>query len=300
MGREPAQESKDRETGKLVLCATPIGNLEDITLRALTMLRIADVVYAEDTRVTAKLLSAHKIAKRLERLDEETLSYQLSRILDRVHLGQTVVYCSDAGMPGVSDPGLRLVRAAQEAELKVEVLPGASASSSAYVASGFTNPRYYFGAFFPRKDCERHKVLDSLRNLDATLVFYESPRRLVESLAVIAEVFPYREVAICRELTKFYEEIFRAPAKQVLDEFSRRAEGGSIRGEIVLVIEAPTADELAEDQENLEQVAENKAKQMIDQGGMTHKEIIARLQTEYGIARNKAYQLVLSLSARKD
>lgn len=300
MGRESAQEPKDQETGKLVLCATPIGNLEDITLRALTMLRLADVVYAEDTRVTAKLLSAFKITKRLERLDEETLSYQLSRILDRVRLGQTVVYCSDAGMPGVSDPGLRLVRAAQDARLTVEVLPGASASSTAYVASGFTHPRYYFGAFFPRKNCERHKVLDSLRDLDATLVFYESPRRLVESLSVIAEVFPHREVAICRELTKFYEEIFRAPAKQVLDEFSRRVERAQIRGEIVLVIEAPTTEELAEGQEDLEEAAEKRAKDMIDQGAMTHKEIIACLQTEYGLARNKAYKLVLSLSARKD
>lgn len=189
-------------TGKLVLCPTPIGNLGDITLRTLDELRAADVVCAEDTRVTGKLLAHFDIEKRLERLDEATISKQADRIIQRVLAGERIAFCSDAGMPGVSDPGSRLVASAQAAGAPYEVLPGASAAATAYVASGFSDPRYYFGGFFPRKAGERKAVLEALSGLDASLVFYESPRRIADALAVIAEVFPAREVAVCRELTK--------------------------------------------------------------------------------------------------
>ena len=190
----------DGEQGRLVICPTPLGNLGDMTARALDALRAADVVCAEDTRVTGRLLAAFRIEKRLERLDEATLADRAARIVERVLAGETVVYCSDAGMPGVSDPGLRLVRAAREAQAPVEVLPGPTAAATAYVASGCVDPRFYFGGFFPRKQAERQALLESLRALDAALVFYESPNRLVDALEALAAAFPQREVAVCREL----------------------------------------------------------------------------------------------------
>ena len=179
-------------SGKLVIVPTPIGNLGDMTLRSLEALREADVVCAEDTRVTGKLLAHFGIEKRLARLDEAMIGSRAAGVVERVAAGEVVAYCSDAGMPGVSDPGLRLVAAAREAGVAVEVLPGASAAACAYVASGTVCPRFYFGGFFPRKATEQRTVLAELSGLDAALVFYESPNRLVAALSVIAEVLPWR------------------------------------------------------------------------------------------------------------
>ena len=146
-------------SGKLVIVPTPIGNLGDMTLRSLEALREADVVCAEDTRVTGKLLAHFGIEKRLARLDEAMIGSRAAGVVERVAAGEVVAYCSDAGMPGVSDPGLRLVAAAREAGVAVEVLPGASAAACAYVASGTVCPRFYFGGFFPRKAAEQRTVL---------------------------------------------------------------------------------------------------------------------------------------------
>ena len=149
-------------SGKLVIVPTPIGNLGDMTLRSLEALREADVVCAEDTRVTGKLLAHFGIEKRLARLDEAMIGSRAAGVVERVAAGEVVAYCSDAGMPGVSDPGLRLVAAAREAGVAVEVLPGASAAACAYVASGTACPRFYFGGFFPRKAAEQRTVLEEL------------------------------------------------------------------------------------------------------------------------------------------
>ncbi len=219
--------------GKLVICPTPLGNLGDMTERALAALRAADVVCAEDTRVTGRVLAAYGIEKRLERLGEALIGERGAGIVQRVLDGETVAYCSDAGMPGVSDPGLRLVRAAREAGAAVEVLPGPTAAATAYVASGCDNPRFYFGGFFPRKDAERAALLDGLRALDAALVFYESPNRLASALAALAAALPQREAAVCRELTKLHEEVVRGPLPELRDEFAERtgAGGRGVKGE---------------------------------------------------------------------
>lgn len=282
----------DTSTGKLVLCPTPIGNLGDITLRTIEELRACDVVCAEDTRITGKLLAHLGIEKRLERLDEATISKQADRIVGRVLAGERIAFCSDAGMPGVSDPGSRLVAAAQEASAPYEVLPGASAAATAYVASGFSDPRYYFGGFFPRKDGERKAVLASLASLDASLVFYESPRRIASALAVVSEVFPSREVAVCRELTKRHEEIFRAPSPQAAAEFARRDAEGGVKGEIALVICPPTSFETRAVADALASSAANRAAELLEAGEMSHKDIVAALRREFGISRNEAYALV--------
>lgn len=278
--------------GRLVICPTPIGNLGDMTLRTLEELRAADVVCAEDTRVTGKLLAHFGIEKRLERLDEATITRQATHVAERVAAGEVIAFCSDAGMPGVSDPGARLIEAAQQAGCDAVVLPGASAASTAYVASGFNNPRYYFGGFFPRKAGERRAALEGLKSLDAVLVFYESPRRIADALSVVAEVLPHREVAVCRELTKLHEEVFRASAPDAAAEFARRDAEEGVRGEIALVIGPPTADEEQASAEESAASAAERAAELLSAGELSRKDIVRTLRDEFGISRNEAYELV--------
>lgn len=281
--------------GKLVICPTPLGNLGDITKRCLQALEACDVVCCEDTRVTGKLLSALGIEKRLERLDEATISHQASRIVDRIAKGETVAYCSDAGMPGVSDPGQRLIAAVYEAGQNVEVLPGGTAVATAYVASGFTAQSFYFGAFFPRKSGERMRLLESLRALEAVLVFYESPQRLVSALQDIASLLPFRKVAVCRELTKLHEEVVRGSAQELYEVFSERENAGSLKGEIVLVIDAPCEQEFISQKQEQEEDAQEIARKLLSEGTLTKKEIVSYLRRELGLSRNSAYDLVHNL-----
>lgn len=279
--------------GKLIICPTPIGNLGDMTERALEALRSADAVCAEDTRVTGKLLAAYRIEKRIERLDEALIGERAASLVERVGAGEVIAYCSDAGMPGVSDPGLRLVRAARDADVLVEVLPGPTAVATAYVASGSANPRFYFGGFFPRKDAERRATVESLRALDAALLFYESPNRLVAALDALAAVLPHREIAVCRELTKLHEEVVRGPLPQVRDVFAaREQEGAGIKGEIVLVIDGPSAAEDAAAEQDAEAAARERAVEL-KAAGARNKEIARAIAEEFGIARNAAYDIAL-------
>lgn len=286
------------DEGRLVICPTPLGNLGDITLRAIERLKEADAVCAEDTRVTGRLLAALGIEKPLERLDENRIARAAADVIARVAAGETIAYCSDAGMPGVSDPGLRLVRAAHEANVSVEVLPGPTAVATAYVASGAIDPRFYFGGFFPRKDAERASVLENLRALPAALVFYESPHRVVDSLRVVARVFPYRQVAVCRELTKLHEEIARGLSAEVLARFERCASEGGIKGEIVVVIEGPADDERAEQAQSARGSAADRAASMAREGARA-KEIARTLVCELGVSRNTAYDLALEATKRE-
>ena len=282
--------------GKLIICPTPIGNLGDMTLRSLDALRAADVVCAEDTRVTGRLLAHFGIEKSLMRLDEASINaHTVGVIVSRIQAGETVVYCSDAGMPGVSDPGIRLLQAVREEGCEVEVLPGASAAATAYVAAGFNDPRFYFHGFFPRKEGERHSVLKSLAGLEAVLVFYESPRRLADALAVVAEEFPHREVAVCRELTKRHEEVYRGLAPDVAREFAERDAAEGIKGEIAFVISPATQDEREETEEQAADAALIRAQELMQAGTHTKKDIVKALRDEFGVSRNEAYDIVHSL-----
>ena len=284
----------ETRTGKLIIVPTPLGNLGDMTDRARAALAEADVVCAEDTRVTGRLLAAFGIEKRLERLDEALVGVRATAIAERVLAGQVVAYCSDAGMPGVSDPGLRLVAAAREADAPVEVLPGPTAAATAYVASGTVNPRFYFGGFFPRKAAEQRACLEALRGLDAALIFYESPNRLVSALETVAGILPLRTVAVCRELTKLHEEVLRGPAAEVRDAFAARAaEPGGLRGEIVLVIDGPSEPEVAAGAEAAAATAADRAADLASEGLRT-KDIAKRLCAECGVSRNEAYDLAMA------
>lgn len=283
--------------GKLVIVPTPLGNLGDMTARSLEALRAADVVCAEDTRVTGKLLAAFDIEKRLERLDEALLGARAEGVVERVLSGEVIAYCSDAGMPGVSDPGLRLVSAARAAGAQVEVLPGPVAAATAYVASGCTNPRFYFGGFFPRKAAEQRAVLESLRALDAALIFYESPNRIAGALESVAETFPLREVAVCRELTKLHEEVVRGLAPDVRDEFAERSREGVVKGEIAFVIDGPNQAEHEVCAREAATGAHTRAAELLAAGELSKKDIVKQLRQEFGISRNEAYDIVMQADA---
>lgn len=212
-----------------MVCATPIGNLQDVTLRVLDALREADVVACEDTRHTRVLLNRHGITAKLVSYHEHNERARVSELAARVRAGEQVALVSDAGMPLISDPGFAFVRACIEADLPVEVLPGPSAVVSALVASGLPAEHWRFVGFLPRKSAERGRLLEGAVE---TLVAFESPRRLAATLAGLAEREPDRPLAVCRELTKLHEEVRRGSAAELAEHYAENAP----RGEVVLVL----------------------------------------------------------------
>jgi 16S rRNA (cytidine1402-2'-O)-methyltransferase len=214
--------------GRLIVCPTPIGNLEDVTLRVLSALREADVVACEDTRRTRVLLDRYGVSAHLVSYHEHNERERARELVGRMRSGGVVALVSDAGMPLVSDPGFVLVRACVAAGLAVEVLPGPSAALAALVASALPADRWRFVGFLPRK---RAELIDAFSGPE-TLVAFESPRRVAASLAVLAEVDPSRPVAVCRELTKVHEEVVRGTAA----ELAARYADSPARGEVALVV----------------------------------------------------------------
>ena len=291
--------SHDHRMGVLRIVATPIGNLGDITDRARESLGSAHAVFCEDTRVTGRLLSALGIAHagRLERLDENLLARDGAQaVLDVLRSGRDVAYCSDAGMPGISDPGQRLVSAARQEGFEVEVLPGASAVPCALASSGIEANAHFFGGFLPRKEGERRDLLRGLSRLDAALVLYESPKRLVPSLRTIAEELPSRKVAVCRELTKLHEEVVLGEAPEVLRELEAR---DAVKGEIAIVIGPPThAEATAADDERTAK-ARRVARALVREG-VSKRAIREILQDACDIPRNPAYDIVETMAGMAD
>ena len=215
-------------SGRLVVCPTPIGNLEDITLRVLSVLREADVVACEDTRRTRVLLDRYGVSATLVSYHEHNERERSAQLVRRMRAGETVALVSDAGMPLVSDPGYVLVQACVAAGLAVEVLPGPSAALAALVASGLPAETWRFVGFLPRKKGELAQVFAA----PETVVAFESPHRVAASLAALAAIDPAREVAVCRELTKIHEEVVRGSAAELAERFGAR----ETKGEIVLVV----------------------------------------------------------------
>jgi 16S rRNA (cytidine1402-2'-O)-methyltransferase len=215
--------------GRLVVCPTPIGNFEDVTLRVLAALREADVVACEDTRRTGKLLERYGVSAPLVSYHEHNEEARAAQLVERMRAGETVALVSDAGMPLISDPGYVLVRACVAAGLPVEVLPGPSAALAALVASALPADRWRFVGFLPRKAGRLREVL---AEPGGTLVAFESPRRLPATLDALAELDPDRQAAVCRELTKVHEEVVRGTAA----ELAARYREEQVRGEVVLVV----------------------------------------------------------------
>jgi len=215
----------------LAVCATPIGNLEDVTLRVLRELREADLVLCEDTRRTRVLLDRHGIEARLRSYHEHNEAARTAEVLPRLEAGERVALVSDAGMPGINDPGARLIDAALDAALPVTVLPGPSAVETALVASGLVGERYQFLGYLPRGAGAREAVWEELARWPWPAVAFESPQRLPETLRSLAGRLPERRAAVCRELTKQHEEVVRGTAVELAARYPEPP-----RGEIVLVL----------------------------------------------------------------
>ena len=224
-----------RPEGQLVLVATPLGNLGDLSPRALEFFRRADVIYCEDTRHSRVLFSANGIASggRLQALHEHNEVAQSEHVVTRVREGQLVVLISDAGTPGISDPGTRVVAAVAAAGLRVSTAPGPSAVVAALSISGLPTERFIMEGFFPRRANDRARLVASWAEEERTIVFYESPQRLVGVLSELAQTFPDRRVAVVRELTKLHEEVIRGTTREVAAVLEQRV----ILGEIVVVLE---------------------------------------------------------------
>jgi len=231
--------------GTLYLVATPIGNLEDITLRALRTLKECDVVAAEDTRHSGQLLKHFGISKPLLSCFHFNEARRSEEILERLGRGEKIALVTDAGSPGISDPGERVVRAARAAGLRVESVPGPSALVAGLTASGLATDEFHFIGFLPHKSGQRRKRLEGLRTVPGTLVLYESPFRIGKLLDELAAVFPARQVVLARELTKKFEEYLRGTPSELVALLSQRA----VRGEFVVMLEggAPSPAPPAQD-----------------------------------------------------
>ena len=218
--------------GKLFIVGTPIGNMEDITLRALRVLREADLIAAEDTRHTGRLLSRYEISKPLVSYHQFNEAKRTAELLAKLQQGRIIALVTDAGMPTISDPGHRLIQAAVAAEIALEIIPGPSAVTMALAAGGIAGPHLFYG-FLPHKSAQRRKALTQLTPLPYTLVFFESPYRLLKSLRDMHELLGNRHAVVARELTKKFEEIIRGDLATILKKLETR----SIKGEITVVVE---------------------------------------------------------------
>lgn len=279
------------EKGKIVLVATPIGNLGDITKRAMEAFSSCDAVYCEDTRVTGNLLKLLGLSCPLFRMDENTISEKIDDVLDQVEVGKTICYCSDAGLPGISDPGSRIVASARQRDVSIEILPGACALTTAFVAAGFSTGEFKFIGFLSKKSKEKKEQLEAAMGARGATVLYESPNRIVDTLSVIAEVDETRQVCVARELTKLHEEVIVESAKSILEIFVSREKTSKIKGEFVIVIDEAPASVVSHFKDDTHKKACDFAHLQFERG-ISSKEITEDLKTFFSISRNDAYEIV--------
>jgi 16S rRNA (cytidine1402-2'-O)-methyltransferase len=276
--------------GTLYLVATPIGNLEDVTRRALRVLGEADVVACEDTRRTRSLLEHFGIRARTLSYHEHNERERAVELAQLIEEGQTVALVSDAGTPGVNDPGYRLVRACVERNLSVVPVPGPTAFVAALTASGLPTDEFYFGGFLPARTHARREKLAAVKALRATLVFYETPHRLAHALADALEILGEREAAVARELTKVHEEVVRGRLSELSARF---APEGAARGEMVLVIDRDVIDEEGvEGTQTTASVADLVA--AFEREGLDQRAALKRAARELGLTRDEAYRRLTS------
>ena len=268
--------------GSLYLVATPIGNLEDITLRALRILREeASLIACEDTRQTQKLLDHFEIRKQTVSYHDHNETSRTTELIAHLEAGESVALVSDAGTPLISDPGFRLLRAAIERNIPIIPIPGPSAAMTAMVGSGLPVAEFRFIGFLPPKSGARRRVLEELAQEQTTMIFYESPHRLLESLEDVVAVLGDRPIAVARELTKLHEEFVRGSAKNVLEELRSRT---SIKGEITVVLGA--AQRSTAEGNPVEEVAKLQA------AGVERMAAIKQVAKQFGLPKRELYRLV--------
>jgi 16S rRNA (cytidine1402-2'-O)-methyltransferase len=268
--------------GRLYVVSTPIGNLEDITYRAVRILKEADWIACEDTRTTGRLLDHYGIETRTISYHEHNETERAAELIERIQQGESGALVSDAGTPLLSDPGYRLVHAAAQAGVRIEPLPGPSALLAALVVSGLPTDQFHFGGFLPPKQGQRQRVLESLADEAATLIFYEAPHRILESLEDIATVLGIRDIVAARELTKMYEEILRGSASEIAATLSAR---DSIRGEFVILIGKSLAPPV-------ESVPIEEMIQALIAAGVERMEAMKTVARERGLSKRDVYKLL--------
>lgn len=268
--------------GRLYVVSTPIGNLEDITYRAVRILKEADWIACEDTRTTARLLGHYGIETRTISYHEHNETERAAELIERIEQGESGALVSDAGTPLLSDPGYRLVHAAAQAGMRIEPVPGPSALLAGLVASGLPTDQFHFGGFLPPKQGQRRRLLESLADEAATLIFYEAPHRILEALEDIGAVLGSRDVVAARELTKMYEEILRGSAAEIAATLSAR---DSVRGEFVILIGkslVPLADDVP-----IEEMI-----QSLIAAGVERMEAMKTVARERGLSKREVYKLL--------
>lgn len=276
--------------GKLYLVPTPIGNLKDITLRALEVLKSVDIIAAEDTRQSLKLLNHYEIKKTLISYHKHNEQGKSIEILDFIKEGKDVAIVTDAGTPGISDPGAVIVSKCIEENIEFQVLPGATAITTSLVYSGIDTTKFIFRGFFPRDNKERNILLSEINNVRETIILYESPYRIIKTLNIIKESLGNRNIALCRELTKLHEEIIRGKIEDVLENLNNRV----IKGEFVMVIEGKGDIEFKE--ENEKKWQDLSIQEHVDifiEEGIDKKEAIKKVAKMRGLPKNEVYKVTI-------
>jgi len=272
--------------GKLYICPTPIGNLEDITLRTIRILKEVDLVAAEDTRHTVKLLNHYDIKTSLISYHEHNLKERGIELIEKINNGFNIAQVSDAGMPGISDPGQDLINLAIKEDIEVIVLPGATASITALIASGLSTDQFIFKGFLSSKRSQRIRELEDIRDKKETIILYESPYRLLDTLNDMIDILGNRGIAIIRELTKLHEEVFRGNIEESIDKFSTDI----IRGEFVLVVEGSK-----EDNKEIE-IDIKRELQIYIEEGYSKKSSVKIVSEKYNLPKNEVYKESLNIN----
>ena len=277
-------------SGTLYLCATPIGNLEDMTLRCIRVLKEVDLIAAEDTRNSIKLLNHFEIKTPMTSYHEYNKIEKGHRLAERLQSGEVIALITDAGTPGISDPGEELVRMCQEAGITVTALPGAVACITALTISGLATRRFAFEAFLPTDKKERQAILEELKGETRTMILYEAPHRLTRTLKVLYEALGNRRLSVCRELTKKHETVFATTIEDALDYY----ESQEPKGECVMVIEGKSREEIrAEEKAQWEEMDIEAHMEYYLERGMGKKEAMKQVAKDRGVSKRDIYQALL-------
>ena len=274
-------------TGTLFLVATPIGNLGDITLRALETLKSVDVIACEDTRQTRKLLTHFGISAKLTSYHEHNERERAAEFQKLLIEGKKIAVVTDAGTPGIADPAFRVVQAAIEIGIKIVPIPGAVAFANAAIVSGLPTDSLFFGGFLPARKTERRKKLQQIKSIPATLIFYETPHRLKNALADCLEILGNRQSAVARELTKLHEETIRGNLRQLLEKFTETEP----RGEIVLAIERENEQTSNSEIQSLKTIAARVAE--LEAKGLNNRAALKQAAREFDLSRSEAYRKLI-------
>lgn len=268
--------------GKLYLVATPIGNLEDITLRAIRVLKEVDLIAAEDTRHTLKLLNHFEIKKSLISYYKEIEKTKSNILIEKLKEGKNIALVSDAGTPGISDPGAEVVRCAIENNIEIVPIPGACAAINAIISSGLDTTEFYFIGFLPVNKKDKKEKLEKIKKINSTLIFYEAPHKLINTLENIKEILGDRNIALAREITKIHEEFIRGTISEILEKYTEP------KGEFVLIVEKSNDDN--DEKDILKKLTLEEHYKFYEKQGFEKKEIIKKIAKDRNKNKNEIYQ----------